>query len=96
MYRRQPYSGYPHRGDERYFLLGGLYRQGPNLGHGWHGRGHVSREEGGGPAPQVALALRNLRRALRRRLSRGPLSDVQANAVAAVLDVVATSVEQAR
>jgi len=49
---------------------------------------------GGGPAPQILRAMENLRLALRLRLSRGPLSEDQINAVAAVLDAAATSVER--
>ncbi len=54
----------------------------------------ASRVHGGGPAPQVLRAMENLKVALRLRLSRGPLSEEQANAVAAVLDAAATSVER--
>jgi DNA-binding PadR family transcriptional regulator len=49
---------------------------------------------GDGPAPQILRAMENLKLALRLRLSRGPLSDDQTNAVAAVLDAAATSVER--
>ncbi|MBV9749731.1 MAG: PadR family transcriptional regulator [Acetobacteraceae bacterium] len=52
------------------------------------------RVHGGGPAPQVVRAMENLKLALRLRLSRGPLSDEQANTVAAALDAAATSVER--
>ena len=54
----------------------------------------ASRAHGGGPAPQVVRAMENLKLALRMRLSRGPLSEEQANAVAAALDAAATSVER--
>jgi DNA-binding PadR family transcriptional regulator len=54
----------------------------------------ASRARGGGPAPQVIRAIENLKLALRLRLSRGPLSEEQANAVAATLDAAATSLEQ--
>ncbi len=54
----------------------------------------AGRTHGGGPAPQVVRAMENLRLALRMRLSRGPLSEEQANAVAAILDAAATSVER--
>jgi len=49
---------------------------------------------GGGPAPQILRAMENLRLALRLRISRGPLSEDQINAVAAVLDGAATGVER--
>jgi DNA-binding PadR family transcriptional regulator len=49
---------------------------------------------GDGPAPQILRAMENLKLALRLRLSRGPLSADQINAVAALLDVAATGVEQ--
>jgi DNA-binding PadR family transcriptional regulator len=55
----------------------------------------ASRAAGDGPAPQVVRAMENLRLALRLRLSRGPLSTEQATAVAAALDLAATSVEKA-
>jgi DNA-binding PadR family transcriptional regulator len=55
----------------------------------------ASRIHGGGPAPQVVRAMENLKLALRLRLARGPLSEEQANAVAAALDTAATSVERA-
>ena len=54
----------------------------------------ASRVHGGGPAPQVLRAMENLKLALRMRLSRGPLSAEQVNAVAAALDAAATSVER--
>lgn len=54
----------------------------------------ASRAYGGGPAPQVVRAMENLKLALRMRLSRGPLSEEQANAVAAALDAAATGVER--
>jgi len=53
------------------------------------------RAHGDGPAPQVVRAMENLNVALRMRLSRGPLSEEQANAVAAALDGAAVSVERA-
>jgi DNA-binding PadR family transcriptional regulator len=49
---------------------------------------------GDGPAPAIVRAVENLRLALRLRLSRGPLTEEQARAVAAVLDGAATAVEQ--
>ena len=54
----------------------------------------AGRLHGGGPAPQVVRAMENLRLALRLRLARGPLSEDQANAVAAALDAAATGVER--
>jgi DNA-binding PadR family transcriptional regulator len=54
----------------------------------------ASRVHGGGPAPQILRAMENLKLALRMRLSRGPLSDEQINAVAAAIDSAATSVER--
>ncbi len=48
----------------------------------------------GGPAPQVLRATENLKLALRLRLARGPLTEEQANAVAAALDAAAVSVER--
>jgi DNA-binding PadR family transcriptional regulator len=55
----------------------------------------ASRSHGGGPAPQILRAMENLRLALRLRLSRGPLSEEQINAVAAAIDAAATGVERA-
>jgi DNA-binding PadR family transcriptional regulator len=54
----------------------------------------ASRVHGGGPAPQILRATENLKLALRMRLSRGPLSEEQVNAVAAAIDGAATSVER--
>jgi hypothetical protein len=54
----------------------------------------ANRTHGGGSAPQILRAMENLKLALRLRLSRGPLSDEQANAVAALIDGAATSVER--
>jgi DNA-binding PadR family transcriptional regulator len=54
----------------------------------------ASRTYGSGPAPQILRAMENLKLALRMRLARGPLDDTQINAVAAVLDAAATSVER--
>jgi hypothetical protein len=54
----------------------------------------ASRAHGGGPAPQILRAMENLKLALRLRLSRGPLSEDQINAVAAALDAAATGVER--
>jgi len=54
----------------------------------------ASRVYGGGPPPQIMRAMENMKLALRLRLSRGPLSEEQINAVAAALDSAATSVER--
>jgi len=54
----------------------------------------ASRTHGGGPAPQILRAMENLKLALHLRLARGPLSEDQAGAVAAVIDGAATRVER--
>jgi DNA-binding PadR family transcriptional regulator len=54
----------------------------------------AGRKRGDGPPPQVLRAMENVKLALRLRLSRGPLSAEQADAVAAALDAAATSVER--
>jgi len=54
----------------------------------------TSRAHGGGTAPQILRAMENLKLALRLRLSRGPLSEEQINAVAAAIDAAATGVER--
>ena len=54
----------------------------------------ASRVHGGGLPPQILRAMENLRLALRLRLARGPLSEDQINAVAAVIDSAATGVER--
>jgi DNA-binding PadR family transcriptional regulator len=54
----------------------------------------AGRERGGEPAPQIVRAMENLKLALRLKLSRGPLGTEQADAVAAILDTAATSVEK--
>ncbi len=54
----------------------------------------ANRTHGSGPAPQILRAMENLRLALRMRLSRGPLTDEQANAVAAAIDAAAVGVER--
>ncbi len=55
----------------------------------------AAREQGGPPAPPVLRAMENLRLALRLRLTRGPLDEAQAQAVAAALDAAAVAVERA-
>lgn len=54
----------------------------------------AGRTHGSGPAPQILRAMENLKVALRLRMSRGPLSEEQASAVAAILDAAATNVER--
>lgn len=54
----------------------------------------AGRTHGGGPAPQVVRAMENLKLALRLRMQRGPLSEAQAQAVAAALDAAAAGVER--
>ena len=56
----------------------------------------TSRSHAGGPAPQIVRAIENLKLALRLRLSPGPLSDEQIDAVAAAIDAAATGVERVR
>jgi DNA-binding PadR family transcriptional regulator len=54
----------------------------------------ANRTHGGGPAPQTLRAMENLKLALRMRAARGPLTQEQINAIAAVLDAAAQQVEQ--
>ncbi|HVY16386.1 MAG TPA: PadR family transcriptional regulator [Rhodopila sp.] len=54
----------------------------------------ASKAQPGEPAPQLLRAMENLKFALRLRLSRGPLSQDQADAVAAALDTAANTVEK--
>ena len=54
----------------------------------------ANHARGGGPAPQISRAMENLKLALRMRLTRGPLTEEQAAAVAAALDAAAVSVER--
>jgi DNA-binding PadR family transcriptional regulator len=54
----------------------------------------AGRVRGCGPAPQIMRAMENTKLALRLRLSRGPLSEEQINAVAAAIDRAGTSVER--
>jgi hypothetical protein len=54
----------------------------------------AGRVHGGGPAPQITRAMENMKLAPRLRLSRGPLGEEQTNAVAAAIDLAATSVER--
>jgi DNA-binding PadR family transcriptional regulator len=55
----------------------------------------VATANRGRRSPQVIRAMENLRTALKLRLSRGPLSEEQVQAVAAALDAAARAVEQA-
>ena len=54
----------------------------------------AGRARGAGRSPQIMRAMENLKLALRMRLARGPLTEDQANAVAAALDAAATGVER--
>jgi DNA-binding PadR family transcriptional regulator len=54
----------------------------------------VGAAHGGGPAPQIVRAMENLKLALRLRLSRGPLTGAQIDAVAAALDAAAQNMER--
>ncbi len=55
----------------------------------------VATANRGRRSPQILRAIENLRTALRLRLSGGPLSETQAQAVADALDAAARAVEQA-
>ena len=54
----------------------------------------VTRAYGGGPAPEIRRALRNLEAALTIRLGRGPLAAEEVRTVTAILDRAAGEVEQ--
>ena len=54
----------------------------------------ISQAYGGGPAPEIQRAMRNLETALMIRLGRGPLGVEQVHAVTAILDRVAGEIEQ--
>jgi DNA-binding PadR family transcriptional regulator len=54
----------------------------------------ISTRHGGGPAPQIIRAMENLKLALRLRMGRGPLSQGELDAVAAVIDAAALAVER--
>jgi DNA-binding PadR family transcriptional regulator len=54
----------------------------------------VTRAYGGGPAPEIRRALRNLEAALTIRLGRGPLAADEVRAVTTILDRAAGEVEQ--
>jgi DNA-binding PadR family transcriptional regulator len=53
----------------------------------------VASANRGRSAPQIIRAMQNLNTALRYRLGRGPLSEVQVQAIAAALDAAARTVE---
>lgn len=55
----------------------------------------VATANRGRSSPQIIRAMENLRTALKLRLSRGPLSETQVQAIAAALDAAAQAVEQA-
>ena len=54
----------------------------------------VSERLGGGPSPQIVRALENLHVALHLRMSRGPLTPAEVDAVAAALDSAAGTIER--
>jgi DNA-binding PadR family transcriptional regulator len=54
----------------------------------------VTRAYGGGPAPEIQRALRNLEAALAIRLGRGPLGADEVRGVTAILDRAAGEIEQ--
>ena len=54
----------------------------------------ANRMHGSRTAPQILRAMENMKLALRLRLSRGPLSEEQINAVAAAIDGAAIAVER--
>jgi DNA-binding PadR family transcriptional regulator len=54
----------------------------------------ASQTRGGEAAPEIRSAMENLQRALRMRLSRGPLDRDQVTAITTVLDAAAISIEQ--
>lgn len=54
----------------------------------------VGAAYGGGPAPEIRRAMRNLEQALANRLGRGPLDTTQVQAVAAALDRAAAEIER--
>jgi DNA-binding PadR family transcriptional regulator len=55
----------------------------------------ASASTAGGRAPQVVRAIENMKTALRLRLSRGPLGEAEAQAIADALDAAARAVENA-
>jgi DNA-binding PadR family transcriptional regulator len=54
----------------------------------------ISQAYGGGPAPEIQRAMRNLETALSIRLGRGPLGADQVRSVTTVLDRAASEIEQ--
>ena len=55
----------------------------------------ASASTAGGRAPQVIRAIENMKTALRLRLSRGPLGETEAQAIADALDSAARAIERA-
>lgn len=55
----------------------------------------ASASTSGGRAPQVVRAIENMKTALRLRLSRGPLGEGEAQAIADALDAAARAIERA-
>ena len=55
----------------------------------------ASAATAGGRSPQVVRAIENMKTALRLRLSRGPLGDTEAQAIADALDAAARAIERA-
>ena len=53
----------------------------------------INAAHGGGPAPQIVRAVENLKLALRLRQARGPLTQVQLDAIAQALDAAAIAIE---
>jgi DNA-binding PadR family transcriptional regulator len=54
----------------------------------------ITRAYGGGPAPEIRRAMRNLEAALTIRLGRGPLNADEVRTVTAILDRAAGEIEQ--
>ncbi len=54
----------------------------------------IAERIGGGPAPQIVRAMENLRMALRLKLERGKLADVDVARITAALDAAAREVER--
>jgi DNA-binding PadR family transcriptional regulator len=71
-----------------------LDTQGPQVEALFARMGDVAAANRGRSAPQILRAMENLNTALRYRLSRGPLSEAQIEAVAQALDDAAKTVER--
>jgi hypothetical protein len=54
----------------------------------------ASQTRGGTAAPEIRSAMDNVQRALRMRLSRGPLDADEVRAITTVLDAAANNIEQ--